>query len=107
MTTRTLLAALCLLGILPAQAQDDCAPGPRVTRLVAEQLMVDPADVTPSANFQTDLKADELDIVELVMAFEEEFDLNVSDEDLESMETVGEAVAYFEARVTCPAATPQ
>jgi acyl carrier protein len=57
---------------------------------------VDPEKVTPEASFVDDLGADSLDTVELVMAFEEEFTIDIPDEDAEQMRTVGEAVAYIE-----------
>ncbi|OGG49602.1 MAG: acyl carrier protein [Candidatus Handelsmanbacteria bacterium RIFCSPLOWO2_12_FULL_64_10] len=72
----------------------------RVRDLVIEQLGVKPEDVTPEASFIDDLGADSLDTVELVMAFEEAFDLEIPDEDAEKMVTVGDAVKYLESRQT-------
>ncbi|MFW5984881.1 MAG: acyl carrier protein [Halanaerobiaceae bacterium] len=68
----------------------------QVTDIVVEELAVDAAEVTPEASFIEDLGADSLDVVELVMAFEEEFDLEIPDEDAEGISNVKEAVAYIE-----------
>jgi len=68
----------------------------RVKNIIVEQLGVDADQVTATASFVDDLGADSLDTVELVMAFEEEFDLEIPDEDAEKMRTVGEAVAYLD-----------
>jgi acyl carrier protein len=62
---------------------------------VSDQLGVEDDKVTPEANFQNDLGADSLDTVELVMAFEEEFDLEIPDEDAEGIATVQDAVNYI------------
>ena len=70
-----------------------------VTEIVVDQLGVDESEVTPEASFLEDLGADSLDIVELVMAFEEEFDLEIPDEDAEDITSVGEAVDYIEERL--------
>lgn len=70
----------------------------RVRDLVVEQLGVKPEDVTMEASFINDLGADSLDTVELVMAFEEAFDLEIPDEDAEKMISVGDAVKYLEGR---------
>lgn len=70
----------------------------RVKELVVEQLGVDAEEVTEGASFVDDLGADSLDIVELVMAFEEEFDLEIPDEDAEKIQTVGNAVEYIKAK---------
>lgn len=71
----------------------------KVKKLIAEQLGVDEAEVTPSASFMDDLGADSLDQVELVMAIEEEFDLSVGDEDTERMLTVQDAIEYVTSHV--------
>lgn len=71
----------------------------RVKALVVEQLGVEEDEVTPEASFVDDLGADSLDIVELVMAFEEEFDLEIPDEDAEKIQTVGHAVEYIKQRI--------
>ncbi|MCX5788304.1 MAG: acyl carrier protein [Elusimicrobia bacterium] len=63
----------------------------RVKQIIVEQLGVDAAEVTPQAHFVNDLGADSLDTVELVMALEEEFGVEVPEEDLEGVETVGQA----------------
>ncbi|MBE3574035.1 MAG: acyl carrier protein [Firmicutes bacterium] len=67
----------------------------RVKEIVAEQLGVDEEQVTMEARFVDDLGADSLDIVELIMALEEEFDLEIPDEDAEKITTVGAAVDYI------------
>jgi acyl carrier protein len=68
----------------------------RVKQIIVEQLGVDEAEVTPSASFVDDLGADSLDTVELVMAFEEAFEIEIPDEDAEKIRTVQDAVAYIE-----------
>jgi len=72
----------------------------RVKELVVEQLGVDADEVTEDASFIDDLGADSLDIVELVMAFEEEFDLEIPDEDAEKIRTVGDAVEYIKGKIS-------
>jgi acyl carrier protein len=67
----------------------------RVKEIICEQLGVEEGEVTPAAKFIEDLGADSLDTVELVMAFEEEFDLEIPDEDAEKITTVGDAVQYI------------
>lgn len=67
----------------------------RVKQIVAEQLGVDEDQVTSSAAFMDDLGADSLDTVELVMALEEEFDIEISDEDAEKIQKVQDAVDYI------------
>jgi acyl carrier protein len=68
----------------------------KVKQLIAEQLGVDEAEVTPSASFVDDLGADSLDQVELVMALEEAFDLEISDADAEKIRTVQDAIDYID-----------
>src|ERR1017187_8825756 len=68
----------------------------KVKQIIVEQLQVDEAEVTPGASFQEDLGADSLDVVELVMQFEEAFDLEIPDEDAEKIQTVKDAVDYIE-----------
>src|SRR5215469_3079793 len=68
----------------------------KVKQIVSEQLGVDEAEVTPSASFTDDLGADSLDQVELVMALEEAFDLEISDEDAEKIRTVQDAIDYID-----------
>ena len=70
----------------------------RVKKIVADQLGLDPKDVQSDASFTEDLGADSLDTVELVMALEEEFETEISDEDAEKITTVKEAIDYVEAR---------
>ncbi len=72
----------------------------RVKNIIVEQLGVDPDKVTPEARFREDLEADSLDLVELIMAFEEEFGGEISDEEAQKISTVGEAVAYIEEHMT-------
>jgi acyl carrier protein len=67
----------------------------RVKEIIVENLGVDGEKVTSDASFVEDLGADSLDTVELVMAFEEEFDIEIPDEDAEKLTTVGEAVSYL------------
>ncbi|APG26710.1 acyl carrier protein [Syntrophotalea acetylenivorans] len=67
----------------------------KVKQIVAEQLGVEEDQVTAEAAFMDDLGADSLDTVELVMALEEEFDIEISDEDAEKIATVGDAISYI------------
>jgi len=67
----------------------------RIKQIVAEQLGVDEDQVTTDASFMDDLGADSLDTVELVMALEEEFDIEISDEDAEKIQTVQNAIDYI------------
>ena len=68
----------------------------KVKEIIVDQLDVDENDVTEASNIQEDLGADSLDIVDLVMSFEEEFDLEIPDEQVEKIKTVGDIVAYVE-----------
>jgi acyl carrier protein len=68
----------------------------KVKQIIVEQLGVDEAEVTPTAHFIDDLGADSLDIVELVMAFEEAFEIEIPDEDAEKITRVKEATEYIE-----------
>jgi len=68
----------------------------KVKSIIVEQLGVDADEVTPGASFTDDLGADSLDIVELVMAFEEEFGIEIPDEEAEKISKVEEAVAYIQ-----------
>lgn len=70
----------------------------RVIKVVVEQLDKNPEEVTPTASFVDDLGADSLDVVELVMALEEEFDVEIPDEDAEKIGTVADAVKYIEEK---------
>jgi acyl carrier protein len=67
----------------------------RVIDIVAEQLGVDKEKVTPDTSFVNDLGADSLDTVELVMELEEEFDINIPDEEAEKIQTVGQAIEFI------------
>jgi len=71
----------------------------RVIKVVADQLGVEQSEVTPEASFTDDLGADSLDTVELVMAFEEEFDVEIPDDDAEKMNIVKDAVNYLTGKV--------
>ena len=70
----------------------------KVKQIIVEQLGVDEGQVDHTASFVDDLGADSLDIVELVMAFEEAFDLDIPDEDAEQIRTVKNAIEYIEAK---------
>ena len=67
----------------------------RVKEIIVEQLGVDPEEVTMEASFVNDLGADSLDTVELVMALEEEFNIEIPDEEAEKLDTVGKAIDYI------------
>ena len=71
----------------------------RVKKIVVEHLGVESDKVTEDASFIDDLGADSLDIVELVMEFEKEFNIDIPDEDAEKLRTVGDAVAYLNSKV--------
>ena len=71
----------------------------RVSEIIVEQLGISKEEVKPEASFIDDLGADSLDIVELVMAMEEEFDLEIPDDDAEKIQTIGDALAYVKERV--------
>lgn len=72
----------------------------KVKSIIVEQLGVKAEEVSPTASFVDDLGADSLDTVELVMALEEEFGIEIPDEDAEKMTTVGEAITYIEQKVS-------
>ncbi|MBO8171066.1 MAG: acyl carrier protein [Bacillaceae bacterium] len=67
----------------------------RVKKIIVDRLGVEESDVTMEASFKDDLGADSLDIVELVMELEDEFDMEISDEDAEKISTVGEVIEYI------------
>ena len=67
----------------------------KIKEIIADQLGVDEEEITSDARFIEDLGADSLDLVELIMALEEEFDLEIPDEDAEKISTVGDAVEYI------------
>ena len=71
----------------------------KVREIIAEQLQIDIEEVKPEASFIDDLGADSLDTVELVMAFEEEFDIEIPDEDAEKIRTVQDAINYIKSKV--------
>ena len=68
----------------------------KVKKIIAEKLSVDLAEVIPEASFVDDLGADSLDLVELIMTMEEEFDIDISDEDAEKLETVKDAINFID-----------
>ncbi len=68
----------------------------RLRKLIAEQLSVDEEEVVPEASFIEDLNADSLDLVELIMTLEEEFNIKISDEDAENIRTVQDAIDYLQ-----------
>jgi acyl carrier protein len=70
----------------------------RVTRIVCNQMGTSPEKVTPETSFVNDLGADSLDTVELVMEFEDEFEISIPDEDAEKIQTVGSAVEYIKGK---------
>ncbi len=67
----------------------------KVKKIIAEKLSVDLSEVVPDASFVDDLGADSLDLVELIMSMEEEFDMDISDEDAEKLVTVKDAIEYI------------
>ena len=68
----------------------------RVKAIIVDKLSVDENEVTPNASFSTDLGADSLDTVELIMEFEKVFGISIPDEEAEKIGTVGDAIAYIE-----------
>jgi acyl carrier protein len=77
----------------------DISPEEKVKEIIVEQLSVNPNEVTNEASFIEDLGADSLDTVELVMAFEEEFGIEIPDEDAEKLTTVGDAIQYLKTKL--------
>jgi len=71
----------------------------RVAEIIVEQLGITPDEVVPEASFIDDLGADSLDIVELVMAMEERFDIEIPDDDAEKIQTIGDALSYVKERL--------
>jgi len=71
----------------------------RLCKIIAEQLDVEESKVVPGASFADDLKADSLDLVELIMSIEEEFGVEIPDEEAEKMKTVGDALQYLNERM--------
>lgn len=70
----------------------------KIRDIIAEQLSIDPSEITEESSFIDDLGADSLDIVELIMALEEEFDMEIPDEDAEKISTVGDVIEYIQER---------
>lgn len=70
----------------------------KIRAIIIDQLFVDPSEVTPESNFKEDLGADSLEVIELVMQFEEEFDIQIPDEDVEKIVTVQDAYDYIARR---------
>jgi acyl carrier protein len=71
----------------------------KVKQIVKEKLNVEESQIVPEANFIDDLRADSLDTVELVMAFEDEFEISIPDEDQEKLRTVGQAIEYLKEKL--------
>jgi len=71
----------------------------KVKAIIADKLGVEEAQVVNDANFQTDLGADSLDTVEMIMEFEKEFEIQIPDEDAQKIATVGDAIAYVEEKL--------
>jgi acyl carrier protein len=71
----------------------------RVQEIIVEQLGVSAEEAVPQASFIEDLGADSLDIVELVMAMEEEFDIEIPDDDAEKIQTIGDAISYLKEKI--------
>lgn len=71
----------------------------KVKKIIAEQLDVELDKITPDTRLMDDLKADSMDLVEMVMAFEEEFNISIPDEDAEKMVKVSDVIAYLETKV--------
>ena len=71
----------------------------RIRDIISEQLQIDASGMDLKASFIDDLGADSLDIVELVMAMEEEFDIEIPDDDAEKIQTIGDAVSYVKGRL--------
>jgi acyl carrier protein len=87
-----------LVGVSLHKEEKRMASQEKVKSIIAEQLGVKPEEVTPEASFVDDLGADSLDTVELVMALEEEFGIEIPDEDAEKIATVGDAIKYIEEK---------
>lgn len=71
----------------------------QIKKIIVEQLGVDESEVTPDAHFIDDLGADSLDTVELILSFEETFNISIPDEEAEKLETVGKALEYLEEKI--------
>jgi len=70
----------------------------KIREIIAGQLNIDPEKINADTNFRTDLSADSLDLLELVMALEDEYEMNIPTEDLEKVETVGDVIEYLKNR---------
>ena len=70
----------------------------KVKAIIVDKLVIDESEVTDDSNFMSDLGADSLDTVELIMEFEKEFDLQIPDDEAEKITTVGEAIKYIESK---------
>ena len=81
-------------------SESSVSVGERVRSLIAEQLGVEPGEMRPDAGILDDLGADSLDVVEMVMAIEEAFDIEINDDDAEAMRTVGDVEAYVVKRLS-------
>ena len=90
----------CAINTNPTNFMAEKSIEEKVKDIIVEQLGVNPEQVTPQASFIEDLGADSLDIVELVMAFEEEFGVEVPDEDAEKLQTVGDVIKYIEEKAS-------
>jgi acyl carrier protein len=71
----------------------------RVSKIIADKLVIDASEVTKEANFKQDLGADSIDLVELIMEFEREFELSIPDEKAEEIQTVGNAIDFLEEAI--------
>ncbi|MFT5645450.1 MAG: acyl carrier protein [Aureispira sp.] len=71
----------------------------RVSKIIADKLVIDSSEVTAEANFKQDLGADSIDLVELIMEFEREFELSIPDEKAEEIQTVGNAIEFLEKAI--------
>ena len=71
----------------------------KVIAIIVDKLVIDESEVSNESNFMSDLGADSLDTVELIMEFEKEFDLQIPDDEAEKITTVGEAISYIESQV--------
>ena len=91
-------SALNLAAVSLHKEEKRMAVQEKVKSIIAEQLGVKPEEVTPEASFVDDLGADSLDTVELVMALEEEFGIEIPDEDAEKITTVGDAIKYIDEK---------
>jgi acyl carrier protein len=81
------------------ELMDEAAIEDRVKEIISEQMGVDKSEVTRDTNYSIDLNADSLDAVELIMEFEDEFNISISDEDAEKLKTVGDTITYLTGRV--------